>query len=75
MKTVIITALVAVSLAFTAYASLPPDSGSLDWEEIEMQVGPTLQRAETVCQSFIQSGDDRLLLQAQSPDFGFGHRL
>lgn len=68
MKTVIITSLVAVSVAFTAYASLPPDSGSLDWEEIEMQSTPTSERSATVCQSFIQDRGDTLLLQTKALD-------
>ncbi|WP_187182003.1 hypothetical protein [Rhizobium sp. WL3] len=51
MKTAIITALVAVSVAFTAYASLPPNSGSLDWEEIEMNLRPSSQNERRDCQS------------------------
>lgn len=53
MKIVIITAAVAVSLAFTAYASLPPASGSPEWEEIEMNLGPSPQNEGSVCQSTI----------------------
>lgn len=57
MKTVIMAALVTVSMTFTASANLPPNSGSPDWAEIEMLLNAALETEETVCEHALPNAD------------------
>lgn len=60
MKTLIVTILGAVSMAFTAYASLPPNSGLPDWNEINVTPSSAPQNGRSACDVSMTNAKDVL---------------